>query len=329
MVQRLRVSPSAPSACLLHAASSEASRSDSEIASLKTCVDTLRQEMKSLFAQMSSSVTEAKDQTRGRYPLLPSHEAVQPWAGECATGGVAGLGDGTSANSSEERRKCIEAMLGKTRVVHGDRFDRVRWFYERIYDRDDFTALMLKHLSVESEVKVLVDSESTNIQKMKQRFTDLNGLTGKGNRWTVFADLESETVYLGVGEGFSDDLVAGWFARALSQLSLKLLFCNGGRPYEREDSGSEHEWKRVMDQVEEEKRCRGFLLDRWIHYAYRKISSLAKDCYMAATVPGIIARSGSSVGRYQLLDNVPLLFAFYSNHVVPKMLVKTRSNDVA
>ncbi|XP_046404789.1 uncharacterized protein LOC124170142 [Ischnura elegans] len=332
MVQRRNISPSAPTASLLHGTSSEVSRSDSEIASLKTCVDGLRQEMKSLFAQMSSSVTEAKDQTHGHYPLLPSHEAAEPWTGESATDAVAGLGDKTSALSSdaiEERHKCIEAMLGKTRMVQGDRFDRVRWFYERIYDRDDFTALMLKHLSVESEVKVLVDSESTNIRKMKQKFTDLNGLTGKGNRWTVFADLESGTVYLGAGEGFSYDLVAGWFARALSQLSQKLLFCNGGRPYEREDSESEHEWKRVMDEVDEEKRCRGFLLDRWIHYAYRKISSLAKDCYMAATVPGIIARSGSAAGRYRLLDNVPLLFAFYSNHVVPKMLVKTKSNDVA
>ncbi|XP_046404978.1 uncharacterized protein LOC124170313 [Ischnura elegans] len=330
MVQRRIVSPSAPTASLLHGTSSEVSRSDSEIASLKTCVDPLRQEMKSPVAQVGPSVSEGKDQTRGHYPLLQSHEAAEPWTGESATVAAAGLGTIVlSSVAIEERHKCIEGMLGKTRMVQGDRFDRVRWFYERIYDRDDFTALMLKHLSVEAGVKVLVDSESTNIGRMKQKCYDVTGLMEKGKRLTVFADVESGTVYFGAGEGFSDDLVAGWFARALSLLSQMLLFGNKGRPYERGDSESEHEWKKVMDEVVEEKSWRAFILDRWILYAYSKMSDLAKDCYMAATVPGIIARSGSAAGRYQLLDSVPLLFAFYSNHVVPKMLAKTRSNDVA
>ncbi|XP_046407764.1 uncharacterized protein LOC124172364 [Ischnura elegans] len=301
---------------------------DRDIAYLKSSMDALRQEMKSLVCQLTSSLEELKGRACGRDELSCIEEAVLSTAEEVMSmkfgpGGRSVVSQ-LSSDLAKARQECVDAMMCKTEIVYGDGVEFMRRLYERLYDEDECTACVLKYLSGDDRVKVLVDCEFSRIGRMKDKVVDLGGTQRKGNEWYSFCDLETDTVYLGVKicSGYSEKEEGAKLARALSQLSLKLVFCNGGRPYG-QDAEQECEWMRALLEVEVESK-RGRELHRWIIYALNQKTQFARVCHLAAAVPGIITFHGSTAGRAILQEQARLLFSVYAKYVVPALLVKAR-----
>ncbi|XP_046405012.1 uncharacterized protein LOC124170332 [Ischnura elegans] len=301
-----------------------------DIAPLKSSVDSLRREMKSLVNQWSSSLEELKDQVCRRDALLRCLEesvtstAEDLTAVKIALGGEASLSQPTS-DPVVARQECVHAMMRKTRIVYGSGVDEMRRLYERLYDEDEFTACINKYLCGDDRMKVMVDLESVDIGRMKEKLVDLDGTQWNGSDWISFCDFESETVYLGAKDcsGDREEFVCSRLAWALSQLSLKLVFDNEGRPYSKGDVEREREWMRAIEELEE-RRKRGEGLEWWIVYALNGKTLNAKLCWLAAAVPEIIADDGSLRGRAYLQDDAPLLLSLYSNNVIVKLLASAK-----
>ncbi|XP_046408812.1 uncharacterized protein LOC124173326 [Ischnura elegans] len=300
-----------------------------DIASLKSSVDSLRREMKSLVRELSSSLEELKEQVRGRDALLRClEESVTSTAEDvtcikCGLIGEASLSQPAS-DPARARQECVDAMMRKTQIVYESGVDGMRGLYERLYNGDECTACIIKFLSGNDRVRVMVDSDSYDIGRMKEKVVEMNGTQGKGSGFYAFCDYESETVYLGAKD-CSDDrekAVCAWLAWALSQLSLKLVFCNEGTPYSKGDVEREREWMRAIEEAEE-RRKRGEGLDWSIDYALNGKTLNAKVCWLAAAVPSTIAYDGSTRGRAILQLQAPLL-SLYSNYVMGTLLAKAK-----
>ncbi|XP_046408611.1 uncharacterized protein LOC124173140 [Ischnura elegans] len=301
-----------------------------DIASLKSSVDSLRREMKSLVNQLSSSLEELKAQVCGRNALLHClEEAVTSTADDvtlikCGLIGEASLSQPTSA-LARARQECVDAMMRKTRIVYGSGVDNMCRLYERLYDGDECTACIIKFLSGDDWVKVMVDMKSDGIGRMKEKFMDLDGTQEEGKDWYSFCDFESETVYFGSLVNFlnSENAVCSYLVRAFSQLSLKLVFGNEGRPYSKGDVEREREWTRAIEEAEE-RRKRGEGLHGCIIYALDGKTLKAKVCWLAAAVPRIIGYHGSTKGRAILQQQAPSLLSLYSNNVMGTLLASAK-----
>ncbi|XP_046408523.1 uncharacterized protein LOC124173047 isoform X2 [Ischnura elegans] len=301
-----------------------------DIASLKSSVDSLRREMKSLVRQLSSSLEELKDQVCGRDALLRClEESVTSTAEDvtcikCGLIGEASLSQPTS-DPARARQECIEAMMRKTRIEYGNGVDGMRRLYERLYDEDECTACIIKFLSGDDRVKVMVDLEKNHIGRMKEKVVYLDGTQWNGSQWMSFCDFESETVYLGAKDSSGDNekFVCAWLAWALSQLFLKLVFDNEWMPYSKGDVEREREWMRALEELEE-RRKRGEGLHWWIFDALSGKTLNAKLCWLAAAVTSIIADDGSTDGRAYLQRKFPLLFSLYSNTVMGKLIASAK-----
>ncbi|XP_046408665.1 uncharacterized protein LOC124173192 isoform X2 [Ischnura elegans] len=301
-----------------------------DIASLKSSVDSLRREMKSLVRQLSSSLEELKEQVCGRDALLPClEEAVMSTAEDvtcikCGLIGEASFSQPTS-NPAEARQECVDAMMRKTRIVYGSGVDGMRRLYERMYDGDEFTTSIIKFLSGDGWVRVMVDFKSESIVRMKEKVVRLGGTQESGSNWNTFCDFESETVYLGAKDcsGNSEKVVCRRLAWALSQLSQKLIFDNEGRPHITGDEEREREWMKAIKELEE-RRKRGEELDVFIKFALDGKTPKAKVCWLAAAVPSIIADYGSTRGRSLLQQQAPLLFSLYSNNVMGTLIASAK-----
>ncbi|XP_046407798.1 uncharacterized protein LOC124172389 [Ischnura elegans] len=304
---------------------------DSAIASLKSSVDSLRREMKSLVNQLSSSLEELKAQVCGRDALLRCLEESVTSTAEDLTAVKFGLGGEASLSQPisdpvVKMQEYVDAMMRKTRIVYGTGVDRMRRLYERLYDGDEFTACIIKYLCGNDRVKVMVDMKSWNIGRMKEKFVDLDGTEWNGSAWGSFCDFESETVYLGTRDLSSnrEGFVFTYSAWALSQLSLKLVFDNEGRPFIKGDMEREREWMRAIEELEE-RRKRGEGLEWGINCALDGKTSKAKLCWLAAAVPMIIADDGSIERRSLLQQRAPLLLSLYSNHVMGTLLASAKT----
>ncbi|XP_046408417.1 uncharacterized protein LOC124172936 isoform X2 [Ischnura elegans] len=325
ILRRLEASSSRSTDHVTPAASREC-----DIASLKSSVDSLRREMKSLVRQLSSSLEELKSQVCGRDALLRClEEAVTSTVEDvtsikCGLIGEASLSQPTS-DPARARQECVYAMMRKTRIVYGTGVDEMRKIYDRLYDEDECTACIIKFLSGDDRVKVMVDFESINIGRMKEKFVDLDGTQWNGSSRSSFCEFESETVYLGANDscGKREKLVRSSLAWALSQLSLRLVFDNKGRPYSKGDVEREREWMGALEELEE-RRKRGEELDWRIHYALNRKTLEAKVCWLVAAVPSIIAYHGSTEGRTILQNNYHLLLSLYSNNVIGTLLASAK-----
>ncbi|XP_046405136.1 uncharacterized protein LOC124170456 [Ischnura elegans] len=301
-----------------------------DIASLKSSVDSLRREMKSIVRQLSSSLEELKAQVCGRDALLRClEESVTSTAEDvtcikCGLIGEASLSQPTS-DPARSRQECVDAMVRKTRIVNGSGVDGMRKIYERLYDGDDITACIIKFLSGDDRVKVMVDSNSDYIGRMKEKVVRLDGTQENGSEWYSFCDFESEIVYLGgyYYPGDEEELVCSYLAWALSQLSLKLVFDNEWRPYSRGDVEREREWMKAIEELEERRR-RGEDIEWFINYALDGKTLKAKACWLAAAVPGIIAYHRSTEGRAFLQKNYPLPLSLYSKNVMGTLLASAK-----
>ncbi|XP_046404942.1 uncharacterized protein LOC124170274 isoform X2 [Ischnura elegans] len=300
-----------------------------DIASLRSSVDSLRREMKSLVRQLSSSLEELKAQVCGRDTLLRClEEAVTSTAEDVMS---VKLGQGRevylcqpTSDPARARQECVDAMMRKTRIVYGSGVDEICALYERLYDEDECTACIIKFLSGDDRVKVMVDVESDHIGRMKEKVLDLDGTQEAGSDWYSFCDFESETVYLGAKDCSGDRCdVRAFFACALSQLCLKLVFGNECRPYSKGDVEREREWTRVVEELEEREK-RGEGLHGWIINALNGITLKAKVCWLAAAVPEIITLYGSTEGRSYLQQRAPLLLSLYSNNVMGTLLASAK-----
>ncbi|XP_046404874.1 uncharacterized protein LOC124170220 [Ischnura elegans] len=300
-------------------------RNNQDIDSLKSSVDALRHEMKSLMCQLISSLEELKTQVCGRDTLLRCLEEAVTSTVEDVTSIRFELGGEAAISPAQldpvaARQECVDAMLRRTTCVFGNGVDKMRRVYERMYDEDDFTACIIKYLCWDDRVKVMVDCGSWDIGRMKEKVVQLDGTQRNGSEFYSFCDFESDTVYLGAKS--DERYVCASLARALSQLSLKLVFGNEGRPYSKGDVEREREWMRA---VEEARRVRGGgLYSVWIGDVLDLRTELARVCHLAAAVPCIIAYDGPTKGRDGLQKFFPLLFSMYSNHVMPTLLAKAR-----
>ncbi|XP_046404778.1 uncharacterized protein LOC124170128 [Ischnura elegans] len=303
-------------------------RNNQDIESLKSSVDALRQEMKSLMCQLISSLEELKTQVCGRDTLLRClEEAVTSTVEDvtsikCELGGEAAISP-AQLDPVAARQECVDAMLRRTTCVFGNGLDKMRRMYERMYDEDDCTACIIKCLCWDDRVKVMVDCGSECIGRMKEIVVQLDGTLRNGRYLCSFCDFESDTVYLGA-EDDDETYVCAFLAWALSQLSLKLVFGNEGRPYSKGDVEREREWMRAVEEAEEERRKRGGRLYCVINDALDLKTELARVCHLAAAVPWIIAYDGFKEERYYLQQYYPLLLSLYSNHVMPTLLAKAR-----
>ncbi|XP_046408525.1 uncharacterized protein LOC124173048 isoform X2 [Ischnura elegans] len=300
------------------------------IESLRSSVEALRQEMKSIVSQLSSSLDEVKAQVCGRDTLLRFlEEAVTSTAENVASMKCGPFGETVvnllPSNMANARQKCVEAMLRKTEIMYGDGVDIMRRYYGRIFDEDDCTACIMKYLSGDDRVKVLVDCESSHIGRMKDKFVNLDGTRENGYHWISFCDLVTDAVYLGAKVCWdnSEKGVAARLARSLSLLSFKFAFGNRGLPYEHSNTESESEWMRALQEVVE-RRKRGGRLHWYINYALEQRTQFAKVCWLAAVVPEISIHDGSAEGRGKLQEQAPLLLSMFSNQVVPTLLAKAR-----
>ncbi|XP_046407701.1 uncharacterized protein LOC124172304 isoform X1 [Ischnura elegans] len=301
-----------------------------DTASLKSSVDSLRREMKSLVRQLSLSLEELKDQVSGCDALLRCLEesvtstAKDLTAVKVGLGGEASISQPTS-DPARARQECVDAMMRKTRIVYGSGVDGMCKLYERLYDGDEITACIIKFLSGDDRVKVMVDLNSINIGRMKKEFVQLDGTQGNGSEWRSFCDFESETVYLGAEDysGYRKKVVCAELAWSLSQLSLKLVFDNEGRPYSKGDVEREREWMRAIEELEERRKM-GEGLHRYINYALNQKTLKARVCRLAAAVPEIITFDGSTEGRAILQQQAPLLYSLYSNNVVGTLLASAK-----
>ncbi|XP_046407993.1 uncharacterized protein LOC124172595 [Ischnura elegans] len=305
-------------------------RPECDIASLKSSVDSLRREMKSLVRQLSSSLEELKDQVCGRDALLRClEESVTSTAEDvtcikCGLIGEASLSQPTT-DPTRARQECVDAMMRKTRIVYGSGVDGMRRLYERLYDGDEITACIIKYLCGNDRVKVMVDRDSNHIGRMKENFVELDGTEEDGSALISFCDFESETVYLGAEDcsGDREKVVCAGLAWGLSQLSLKLVFDNEGRPYSKGDMEREREWMRAIEDAEERWNGERVLPGYTIYALYRKTLN-AKVCRLAAAVPPIIAYDGSTEGRAILQQQAPLLLSLYSNNVMGTLLASAK-----
>ncbi|XP_046405124.1 uncharacterized protein LOC124170442 [Ischnura elegans] len=301
-------------------------RNNQDIESLKSSVDALRHEMKSLMCQLISSLEELKTQVCGRDTLLRCLEEAVTSTVEDVTsirfelGGEAAISP-AQLDPAAARQECVDAMLRKTTFVFGNGLDKMRRVYEGIYDGDDCIACIIKYLCLDDRVKVIVDCSSNCIGRMKEEVVELDGTQRNGSDfYRSFCDFESDSVYLGA---YGDEAnVCARLAWGLSQLSLKLVFGNEGRPYSKGDVEREREWMRAVEEAVEERGGGGF--DGWIIDALNQTTELARVCHLAATVPWIIAYDGSTNGRDYLQKYYPLLLSMYSNHVMPTLLAKAR-----
>ncbi|XP_046405120.1 uncharacterized protein LOC124170439 isoform X2 [Ischnura elegans] len=306
-------------------------RNNQDIESLKSSVDALRQEMKSLMCQLISSLEELKAQVCGRDTLLRCLEEAVTSTVEDVTSIRFELG-GEGAISPAQldpvaaRQECVDAMLRRTTLVFGNGVDIMRRVYERMYDVDDRTACIIKYLCLDDWVKVMVDCDLWNIGRMKKKVVQLDGTQRDGSDFCSFCDFESDSVYLSAWG--SETWICAYLARALSQLSLKLVFGNEGRPYSKGDVEREREWMRAVEEAEErrkrrlEERRRRKGVHGWIIDALNMKTELARVCHLAAAVPWIIIDNGSTKGRDYLQKYHPLLLSLYSNHMMPTLLAK-------
>ncbi|XP_046409016.1 uncharacterized protein LOC124173652 [Ischnura elegans] len=303
---------------------------DQNIDSLKSSVDALRREMKVLLCQLSESLEELKAQVSGPDALLYCLEKAVTSTAEDVTsikfglGGEASLSQPTS-DPARARQECVDAMMHKTRIVYGDGVDKMHRFYEILYDKDNFTACILRYLSGYDRLKVMVDCDSNTIIRMQEEVVFLDGTQGNGSKWYSFCDFESEIVYLGAKDRSdnSDTYICSGLAWSLSQLSLKLVFDNEGRPYSKGDVEREHEWMRALEEAEERRKRVGGL-DWSFNFALNQTTQLAKLCWLAAAVPHIISWLGSTEGRSHLQQHYPLLFSCYTNNAMRALLAKAR-----
>ncbi|XP_046408804.1 uncharacterized protein LOC124173320 [Ischnura elegans] len=301
-----------------------------DIASLKSSVDSLRREMKSLVRQLSSSLEELKAQVCGRDALLRClEEAVTSTAEyvtciKCGLNGEASISQPTS-DPVVARQECVDAMMRRTRIVYGSGVDEMRRLYERLYDEDEITACIIKYLCGNDRLKVMVDMNSWNIGRMKKKVVNLDGTLRNGRELSSFCDVESETVYLGAEDcsGYREEFVCAELAWALSQLSLKLVFDNEGRPYSKGDVEREREWNTALEELQR-RRKRGKALDLCIRMHLNWKTLKAKVCGLAVTVPRIITCYGSTKGRAKLQRQAPLLFSLYSDNVMGTLLASAK-----
>ncbi|XP_046404910.1 uncharacterized protein LOC124170237 [Ischnura elegans] len=301
-----------------------------DIASLKSSVDSLRREMKSLVRQLSSSLEELKAQVCGCDVLLHCLEGAVKSTAEDVTSIKCGLGKEVyliqpTSDPARARQECVDAMMRKTRIVYGNGVDEMRRLYERLYDGDGCTACVIKFLSGDGRVRVMVDNDSYSIGRMKEKVVGFDGTQGNGSALISFCDFESETVYFGAKDssGVWESVQCARLAWALSQLSLKLVFDNEGRPYSKGDVEREREWIRAIEDLEE-RRKRGGRLDGCIKLALDGKTPKTKLCWLAAAVPRLIAYNGCTQGRAILQQQAPLLFSLYSNNVIGKLLARAK-----
>ncbi|XP_046408281.1 uncharacterized protein LOC124172830 isoform X2 [Ischnura elegans] len=302
-----------------------------DIASLKSSVDSLRREMKSLVRQLSSSLEELKAELCALDTGLRRLEEDVKSTVEDVTSVKFGIGGESDVRTpppdpATARLECVDAMLRRTAVVYGNGMEVMRRLYERLYDGDECTACIIKFLSGDDRVKVMVDLESENIERMKEKVVDLDGSRVNGSGWCSFCDFESMIIYLGadVSSVNSEKFVCTELAWALSQLSLKLVYDNEWRPYSRGDVGREWEWMRALEEAEEERRKRGWGFDWYVDYALDRRIQSAKLCYLAAVVPRVFTYSKPIEARALLQHRVPLLLSFYTKNVMPALLAKAR-----
>ncbi|XP_046408301.1 uncharacterized protein LOC124172846 isoform X2 [Ischnura elegans] len=283
------------------------------------------EEMKCMVRQLSSSIEELKGQMCGRDTLLRCLEDAVTSIAEEVTSIKSRLAQEDAvrlppSGPAQTREECVDALLHRTQIVYGRGLELMRRLYERLYDEDECTACILKYLSGDDRVNVLVDCESMFVGRIKGWFEDLDGSECDGSGRCSFCDLETDTVYLGakVSSDYSENKVATRLIRCLSQLALKFAFCNGGRPHE-PCSERELEWLRALRKIEEEQE-KGGNLHFWFSVALGKGTIGAKVCLLATAVPAIIACDGSAEGRAVLQEQAPLLFSLYCRHVLPTLL---------
>ncbi|XP_046407725.1 uncharacterized protein LOC124172328 isoform X1 [Ischnura elegans] len=307
-----------------------------DIASLKSSVDAMRQEMKSLLCQLSSSLEELKAKVCGRDILLRCLEEAVTSTVEDVTSIKFRLGgdiavNPSPSNAARARQECVDAMMCRTTIVYRYGADIMRSFYERLYDEDCYTAYIITCLCRDDRVKVMVDPDSIHIGRMKDNVMALDGTQLSGFQCLSFGDLQSEIVYLGakVCSDNSEKDICGRLALTLAQLSLKLVFDNEGWPYKKGDVISEWDWMMALEELEEEGRKRVWGLHRKIQYALDRRTQLAKVCYLAATVPQIITLHGSTAGRSILQQQAPRLLSLYCDHVIPKLQAKVRVSPIS
>ncbi|XP_046404853.1 uncharacterized protein LOC124170200 [Ischnura elegans] len=290
---------------LLRKLEESVTRLSEDIAPLKDCVT----------AKMQEEAHSARSQSSGS----PEGGAPQ---------------DGDQGNDVEENNRalnrCVDVMMSLTEVWKNneEKTQKVRGFYEKIYEASPFTSLMLTFLERNRGLKVLIDCDSHDISNLVKRLVNLDGKKCNGTEFLTFADIFECRVYLGGTGGQIDVNIRGQYvdetfdpevslAQSLAQIVMYLIFKNRGCPYACDDEMYEKLYEKIVLDTSQKKDS--VTMDGFVYDAFSMKSSLAREVSLISVVPAMLVKYGSKEGMSILLEQMPLLTFSFIHHVIPKM----------
>ncbi|XP_046408021.1 uncharacterized protein LOC124172624 isoform X2 [Ischnura elegans] len=239
---------------------------------------------------------------------------------------------GTTAKSSvpkslpEIRELCVGAMLEKTHLTRWSEGDlaQLRAVYEEMY-QSPWMSCLIKYLHSQEGVKVMVDFESQFIGNLVRRFINHDGVECEGSQYYSFPEFGARRIYVG-GKKNDDDPqksllchIASLFAR----MSMFLAFGNDGRPYHVGDVGRRRQYEAILVEAKQRRRS-GLELDEEIVYCLKMKTERAREIYMVAAVPWVIAYHGVRYAIEMLEEQMPSLLNFYEHQVMRLLLSQSK-----
>ncbi|XP_064472235.1 uncharacterized protein LOC135386322 [Ornithodoros turicata] len=180
-----------------------------------------------------------------------------------------------------------------------DDFDiRLESMFKKLFNVDLIQPI-LKAVATAEHLAIVFDCKSENLQHVTRRTT--GSILG-----ATFS--EEQTIF--IMESEKEDEVLGTLAHELCHFALHLVYGNSGKPYLGFDTEKEQLYKRVVDDVRKKKQ---------LHFIIKQALGQDEEEEAIVRVPHVLAQYGTSPGESILQQEVPELYGFFKDVVVPDM----------
>ncbi|XP_064455250.1 uncharacterized protein LOC135366470 [Ornithodoros turicata] len=131
--------------------------------------------------------------------------------------------------------------------------------------------------------------------------------------------IEGQRIYVGANKTKNELL--GTVAHEFCHLALAIVYLNGGKPYGRDDTERRNHYERILSEIKSKSELHDVIAKAFQH-------PVVEEKELAVRVPHMLAMHSEECesGEALLLDQVPELFMFYKEFVIPDMELYTKKN---
>ncbi|XP_064472232.1 uncharacterized protein LOC135386321 [Ornithodoros turicata] len=193
---------------------------------------------------------------------------------------------------------CIEYLTLKSRSGNSRGGLRFGSMFKKLFSVDLIQPI-LKAVATAPHLEIVFDCQSENVRHITKR-------TSESNLGVTFS--EEQRIFM--MECGKEDEVLGPLAHELCHFALHLVYGNSGKPYLGFDTEREQRYKRVVDDVRKKKR---------LHLIIEHALHRDEEEELIVRIPHVLAQYSAGPGDWILQQEVPELYGFFKDFVVPDM----------